>query len=257
MATQPPNQHLTSPIPTGELRAETWARRTFTVHSKAGGAQQDCLQHCTHTARTQEVCSGTRPSLPALQEPHITSPRASSAPALTEQRASHCSRAKALQHQRSSSKPAVSSAALLGARWACEQLTAAGGAPSSPGCSPELSTARSVLLLAQGTAGAHLRGEELPAPHLGLRAEAAPGCAARLRQPAPTSLWQLLARSRHHTEQLLQGSCCRRQRHQTPSSPGAGAAPSPVPCPLLQCSAGCGQRKVHRRCWCCAQGGTT
>lgn len=135
-----------------------------------------------HTARTQEVCSGTRPSLPALQEPHVTSPRASSAPALTEQRASHCSRAKALQHQRSSSKPAVSSAALLGARWACKQLTAAGGAPSSPGYSPELSTARSVLLLAQGTAGAHLRGEELPAPHLGLWVRQVLGSGLRLPQ---------------------------------------------------------------------------
>lgn len=223
------------------------------MHSKAGGAQQDCLQHCTHTARTQEVCSGTRPSLPALQEPRITSPRTSSAPALTEQRASHCSRAKALQHQRSSSKPAASSAALLGARWACKQLTAAGGAPSSPGCSPELSTAHSHVAAGPGHSRgtSQRRGAAGPTPRAlgeagaGLRAEAAPGCAARLRQPALTSLWQLLARSRHHTEQLLQGSCCRWQRHRTPGSPGAGAAPSPVPCPLLQRSVGCGQRKVH------------
>lgn len=237
------------------------------MHSKAGGAHQGCLQHCTHTARTQEVCLGTRPSLPALQEPRITSPRASSAPALTEQRASHRSRAKTLQHQRSSSKPAASSAALLGARWACKQLTAAGGAPSSPGCSPELSTARSRVAAgpAASTAGAHLRGEELPAPHLGLWVRQVLGSGLRLPQG-------------------LQRGCGSRHRHlygnswhaagTTPSSssraaaadgsgtkpsgsPGAGAAPSPVPCPLLQRSAGCGQRKVHRWCWCCARGGTT
>lgn len=219
-------------------------------------------RHCAHTGRTQEVCSGTRPSLPALlQEPRVTSPRASSAPALTEQRASHCSGAKTLQHQRSSSKPAASSAALLGAPRGRGQLTAAGGAPPCAGCSPELSTARSVLLLASsehGTGTSQRRGAAGPTPRAlgeagaGLRAEAAPGSAARLRQPAPTSLWQLpgtqpAARpARHRTEQLLQGSCCGRQRHRTPGSPGAGAAPSPVPCPLLHCSAGSGQRKVLR-----------
>lgn len=80
------------------------------------------------------------------------------------------------------------------------------------------------------------RGAASPTPRAlgeagaGLRAEAAPGSAARLRQPAPTSLWQLLARSRHHTEQLLQGSCCRRQRHQTLRQPRSWG--SPVPCPL-------------------------
>lgn len=196
-----------------------------------------------HTARTQEVCSGTRPSLPALQEPHVTSPRTSSAPALTEQRASHCSGAKTLQHQRSSSKPAASSAALLGAQWACKQLTAAGGAPSSPGCSPELSTAHSHVAAGPGHSRgtSQRRGAASPTPRAlgeagaGLRAEAAPGCAARLRQPAPTSLWQLLARSRHHTEQLLQGSCCNGSGTKPPAAPELGQ-PRPLS-PVPSCSA--------------------
>lgn len=258
---------------TSREHEQTRAWRAFAPHSKAGGVHQDCLQPgpCTHAGRTPEVRSGTRPSFPALPCPGAG--RRASLPRGHPQPQSRSPGSARAEQRGLPAPPEPKPCDIPGRppnqlhpllhRWVPDGSTSSSQlqgvlAPSSPSSDPELGTASSVLLLAQQQArqghAAEERGAARPTPPAlseagaGARAETSAqrvlrsGCGSRHRHFYGNSL----ARSRRRvlpgaTEQLLQGSCCRRQRHRARSSPRAPQAARP----LLRRSGGSGQRKVR------------